>query len=208
MAVITISRQMGSLGYEVATIVARKLDYRLVCRELINKAAQLAGAPEMALAAIDELGLFGFSPSPQMCQAYRQAVGQVINELADEGNVVIVGRAGQAILADRENAFHIRLVSLMEQRTERIAKKHNISHECAQAQAQASDQYRTRYLRRCYGVRWDNPELYHMVINTGRLTADQAALLICQFVYNQSTDKPFPLHFLESNDFEQREISS
>ena len=188
MAVITISRQMGSLGYEVANIVASKLGYRLVCRDLINQAAQLAGAPEMALAAIDELGLFGFSPSPQMCQDYRQAVKQVMTDLADQGNVVIVGRAGQAILADRDDSFHIRLIASIERRVERIAQKHTISHECALAQVQASDQHRTNYLRRCYGVRWGDPELYHLVINTDRITADQAALLICQFVSIRSAD--------------------
>ena len=122
MTIITISRQMGSLGCQVATSVADTLGYRLVWREVINQAAQLAGAPEMALEAIDELGLFGFSPSPQMCQAYRQAVKQVMAELADQGNVVIVGRARQANLADRHDPVHIRMIASNELRANALPK--------------------------------------------------------------------------------------
>jgi cytidylate kinase len=189
MAVITVSRQMGSLGCEVANIVASKLGYHLVWRDLINQAAKLSGMPEMALAAIDELGLFGLSPSRQMCQAYRQAVKQVVLDLADQGNVIIVGRAGQAILAVRDDAVHVRLIASIELRAERIAQRQSISLECARAQIQASDQYRARYLRRCYGVRWDSSELYHLIINTGRFTPNQAASIICQTVSARFPDK-------------------
>lgn len=182
MAVITISRQMGSLGCDIANIVASKLGYQLVWRELINKAAQMAGAPEMALAAIDELGLFGITPSPQMCLAYRQAVNQVVVSLADHGNVIIVGRAGQVILADREDTMHIRLIASIPKRAERIAEKHNVSMEGALAQIQASDEYRSKYLRRCYKINWNNPDLYHLIINTGSFTLQQAAQLITQAI--------------------------
>src|SRR5512143_2128601 len=98
MAIVTISRQLGSLGSEVARLVAERLGYRLVWRELINQAARRSGAPEAALAAIDDLGLLDICPSPQACQAYRDALKQVIEELALEGNCVILGRAGQVLL--------------------------------------------------------------------------------------------------------------
>jgi cytidylate kinase len=202
MAVITISRQMGSLGNNIANIVASKMGYRLVFRDLINKAAQLAGAPEMALADIDELGLLGFSPSPQLCQAYHEAVKQVVEELADQGDVVIVGRAGQVILANHANSIHVRLIAPIERRIERITQKQNITPECALAQIKASDQHRARYIRRCFGLRWDNPELYHIVINTGRMTADQAAWLICQFATERSANSRTTNLPSERNDFE------
>ena len=53
MAVITLSREMGSLGDDIARAVAARLGLRLVGRELINRAAKEAGAPEVALAEID-----------------------------------------------------------------------------------------------------------------------------------------------------------
>ncbi|MFZ3080010.1 MAG: cytidylate kinase family protein, partial [Bellilinea sp.] len=100
MDVITISRQLGSLGFQVGQAVAAKLNYRLVWRDLINQAAIRSGAPEIALAMIDELNLLGLTPSTDQFNAYFRVVGQVIHELAAAGGIVIVGRAGQVVLRD------------------------------------------------------------------------------------------------------------
>lgn len=180
MATITISRQLGSLGREVARIVAERLGYRMMWRDLINEAARRAGAPEMALAAIDELGLLGMYPSRKACEAYCQAVRQVMEELAAQGNVVILGRAGQVILRDHSDTLHVRLMAPTRMRAERIAQTQEISIGAALAQIEASDRYRRNYLKRFYQVRWDDPELYDLVINTGRVTPGVAAELIVQ----------------------------
>ncbi len=195
MATVTISRQMGSLGCEVAQITATRLHFHLVWRDLINQAARLAGAPEMALAAIDELGLLNVCPSPKICQAYRQAVRQIMEELADKGDVVIVGRAGQVILGARPNVLHVRIIAPFHLRVERIAQQQGISSECAQAQVETSDRYRARYLQRFYRVRWDNPELYHLVINTGLMSVDQAASVIYRAIseFTEAIHSPSPI---------------
>ena len=82
MTVITISRQLGSQGTTLGRMLASRLGYPLVHRELINKAARLAKAPDMALATIDELGLFGIEPDPSQQQLYLEAVKTVIEDLA------------------------------------------------------------------------------------------------------------------------------
>ncbi len=189
MVAITISRQLGSQGREIASLVAIQLGYRMVWRDLINQAARRAGAPEAALAAIDELGLLGICPSPSACQAYRQAVAQVISELAEAGEVVILGRAGQIILAGHPDILHVRLVAPLQVRADRIALRYNITNECALAQIQASDANRAKYLRRFYNVRWDDPQHYHLVLNTGLLSLTQATEIICSSL-NQIQSKP------------------
>lgn len=180
MTAITISRQLGSLGSQVARLVADQLGFRLVWRELINQAALRSGAPEAALAAIDELGLFGICPSPQACRAYREAVKQVIEELAAEGGVVIVGRAGQLLLKDRADVLHVRVIAPQAVRAERVARARGVPPQAALAQVEASDRYRANYLKRFYQVRWDQAELYDLVINTARTAAPEAAEVICR----------------------------
>ncbi len=180
MTTITVSRQMGSLGTEVARQAADRLGYRMVCRELIDQAARQSGVPEVALATIDELGLLGLRPSPKARQAYLQAVRQVVETLAAEGNVVIVGRASQVILHNRPDVLCVRVIAPIAIRTERIAQRHGISPESAQAQIEASDRYRRNYLRRFYHDRLDDAELYDMILNTGRLSPEAAAELVCQ----------------------------
>lgn len=182
MAVITISRQMGSHGRTVATLLAERLGYTLVWRDLINQAARRAGAPEVALSTIDELGLLGVAPSPKAFLAYRHAVEQVMREWADKGNVVIVGRAGQVILRDQPGVFHVRVVAPLAIRAERTASTHGISIESARAQVEASDKFRRQYLKRFYHVSWSDPDLYDLVVNTGRVTPAAAAEIIAQAV--------------------------
>ena len=191
--VITISRQMGSLGREVARATADRLGFRLVWRELINQAAIRCGSPEVALAAIDELGLLGLCPSSKACRAYRQAVRQVMEEIAAQGRAVIIGRAGQVILHDWQGALHIRVIAPVKVRALRIATLQGISLETALAQVDASDRYRHRYLKRYYGVRWEDPDLYDLVINTSRMQPTDAAQLIEQaLTFQVNSDLQLP----------------
>lgn len=180
MAVITISRQMGSLGCDVAEEVARCLKYRIVWREVINEAAGRAGVPEVALATIDELGLLGLKPSQNDLDAYHAAVREIMHELNQEDNVVIVGRAGQVILREEDNVIHVRIYAPVDLRVVRIAEKHHISMETARKQIKMSDQARTRYLKKNYETRWDDPDLYDLQISTAHMGVKTAAQVICK----------------------------
>ncbi len=178
MPVITLSREMGSLGTAIARRVADSLGYRFVWREVINRAASRAGAPEVALAEIDDLDLLGVRPTFRQRRAYRECVRQVIEELAAQDDVVIVGRAGQVVLRDAPNVLHVRVVAPRELRIRRTASRQRISLEAARAQVQESDRSRRAYLRRAYYVDWNAIELYDLVINTRRLTVVASAGLI------------------------------
>ena len=122
MPVITLSRQLGSGGDEIAAAVAERLGLRLVGFELINRAAREAGAPEVALAAIDELGLLGIRPGRAAIRAYREKIFAVVGELAAEGKLLLVGRGGQVILAGRPGVLHVRVIAPREQRVARLAE--------------------------------------------------------------------------------------
>jgi cytidylate kinase len=182
MAVITISRQYGSLGNIVANAVAARLGYPVVMRDLINQAALRAGAPSVALAIIDELNLLGIAPTPAEYQAYTRAVQTVMEELAAQGSVVIVGRAGQVVLRGHPQALHVRLIAPLDVRAQRIAERHHVSLPAALAQVRASDRQRRAYLKRFYDSDWNDPLLYDLVINTARLNAEVACDLICQAI--------------------------
>jgi len=179
MAGITISRQMGSLGRSVAEETARRLNYRLVWRDLINQAARRAGVPEVALATIDELGILGLKPSRADQHAYHQAVRQVMQELSAEGDVVIVGRAGQVILQGVPGFLHVRVIAPKEVRVGRTMLDKGIPHEMALAMIEKSDAYRLQYLQQNYHANLNDPGLYDLMINSHRYSVEAAADLIC-----------------------------
>jgi cytidylate kinase len=140
------------------------------------------GVPEVALAAIDELNLLGLKPSEDALEAYHNAVREIMHELNQQDNAVIVGRAGQVILREEDNVLHVRLFAPLELRAVRIAQTHHIKMEVARKQVKISDQARVRYLKRYYNARWDDPDLYDILVNTAHLNATAAARIVCMAV--------------------------
>lgn len=179
MASITISRQLGSLGDEIAQIVARRLGWQVIDRELINQAAFESCSPEMALTSVDELGLLGITPSKKECQPYLQAVERILQQRASQGRFIILGRAGQVVLRGQPDVLHIRIYAPRSVRVERVAVQQRISSESALAQIKASDRHRRWYLKRYYNAIVDKPRYYDLEINTARLAPESAAALIC-----------------------------
>ena len=102
--------------------------------------------------------------------------------LAIEGNVVIVGRAGQAILQNDPDVLHVRVVAPLETRIQRIVQAHKISAKAARAQIEDSDRFRANYLKRFYHIQWDDPSFYHLVINTGHISLETSAEVVCSAV--------------------------
>jgi cytidylate kinase len=192
MAVITISRQLGSQGRDVATLVAERLGYRFVWRDMINEAARRASTPEVALATIDELDLLGLAPAPGARKAYCQAVQQVMSELAQTGNVVILGRAGQIVLHGHAQLVSARIVAPLDLRAERTARQQGITLEAARFQVEASDRHRREYLERFYQSQWDDPTLYDLVINTAHITPSEAADMICRLASRVANSQANP----------------
>lgn len=179
---ITLSRQLGSLGCEVAQAIRDQLGYRVVWRELVNEAGRRSGVPELALDCIDDLGLLGITVPPQHRAVYKQAMEDLMRELVQTGNVVIVGRAGQVILGGFPHVLHVRIIAPDELRARRVAERRSISMDGARAQIEASDQNRRAYLRRFYHVRWDDSTLYDLIINTGQVTPVMAAESIAAII--------------------------
>ncbi len=179
MPIITLSRELGSRGDDVAVAVAGQLGLRLIGRELINQAARQAGVPEVALAAIDELGLLGVRPSRAAQQLYRSTVERIIRELAAAGDVLLVGRGSQVVLAGQAGVLHVRIIAPLAERIRCVQELCHVSAEAAAARIAASDQARRAYLRRHFGARLDDPQWYDLVINMARLQVADAAALIC-----------------------------
>jgi cytidylate kinase len=91
------------------------------------------------------------------------------------GNVIIIGRGGQAILRGRKDVLHVRIVAPIEQRVARLVDEQFTSYDSAAQMIKSHDRASQDYLKHYYDVDWDDPLLYHLVINTGRVSIDQAA---------------------------------
>ena len=109
-----------------------------------------------------------------------------IRYVAAQGRVVIVGRGAQVILRDQPGALHVRVEAPWEDRVQRIKQRFDLRGEGARAEAQnyiaRQDDASADYLRRFYDANIKDALLYHLVLNTGRLSIDAAAAVIVSAV--------------------------
>jgi cytidylate kinase len=123
-----------------------------------------------------------FTPAMPLLSAamedYVRIVGMVILNMAKEGSVLIVGRASQVVLRDDPEALHLQIVAPLPSRTEKLMCMEGLTQHEATQRIRASDQARADYLRRYYGVNWLDPQLYDLVINTGRISIQTAVQLV------------------------------
>ena len=118
--------------------------------------------------------------------SYQLLITTLVQEFGQAGNAVVVGRASQVILAGLEEAIHLKIVAPLRTRCERLMQTREVEFESARELAEEHDRWRQLYLRNYHGADWDDPLLYHLTINTGRLSEDDAVDLVVRYVTQMS----------------------
>ena len=105
-------------------------------------------------------------------------ISETILQLAEVGNVIIVGRGANIVTARLPRVLHVRLVASLEDRIERVCREYNKTPEAARRYCLEEDPARTRYIKAYFKADINDPQHYHLVINTSRVGIDNAARLI------------------------------
>lgn len=197
MRAVTISREYGSGGGEIAARLAQRLGWHLIDHEAVIRIAQDLGVSEEEVAAHDERaeGIFarlfttmqGIEPSLYVnapasaftsALDYHEAVRRIIATAIREGNVVIVGRGAQVALADRRDVLHARIVASLEQRIPYIMRREGLDEAAARKRIQSKDTDRARYLQETYNHNPADAHLYDIIVNTDVIDLDSAVDLL------------------------------
>lgn len=109
---------------------------------------------------------------------YLHFLGAAVERLYSRGNIVIVGRGGQAILKDKPDVVHIRTVASMDHRVRTVHERYEVDEAEAKEMIRSSDRRRSAYVKTNYDLEWSDAANYHVVINTGSLPNDVAATLV------------------------------
>jgi cytidylate kinase len=195
---ITISRQFGAGGSEVARLVANGLGWSVVDNEIIDRVARLAGLTPDVVAQQDER-IPGFVERlaraltassqeyavPELGVALRpeepslvRLTELVVKEVAAEGKVVLVGRAAPAVLGQSEDTLDVKLVAPRLFRIQLVMIAEDLDAPAAEALMDRTDSERARYHREHYDRDWDDPAHFHLIVNTGLLGLEGAAAVI------------------------------
>ncbi len=188
MAIITISREMGSGGIPIAHKVAEKLGYQLVDGETIMAAAEAYGLSPEAVEQADEKPphFVDTLDSKQFLDLH--LIELIILEAALKGNVVIYGRGGQDLLKDVNSVLRTRIIAPFEDRVERWAEREWLDPDRARYLVRKSDQQRAGFIKYYFDRDWDDSVHYDLVINTQRLSEDKAVQVICESVKDENLE--------------------
>ncbi len=188
--IITISRQFGSGGKEVAEIIAKRMGIRCLDRQILYLAAEKMGdsdidvesilnlAYQMPGTTLGSLGSMGMDTVPVYNKMYREQA-KIILKIAEKGNAVFLGRCADAVLSDMPECHSFYIYADEAFRAER-AKTYYDGKTLKELDKE--NKTRERYYNFYTGKKWGDPLNYDLMINTAKMSLEQAADLICDYV--------------------------
>ena len=201
MAVITISRQFGAGGITLGKMVAEKFGYTFADTNIIKMVAEMANVSTHFVETVEKEAGGKFSKfisktvsKPLVGRILKDEHGYIdeeiyldylvliIAQMADDGDVVILGRGSQYILNDHPDAYHILLIDTFENRVKFMQDNYDLSHNRAVHVVKNEDKRRLNLYKKLGKSDYDNPDLYHLVLNRGRVSLDKASELICNLL--------------------------
>jgi cytidylate kinase len=193
---LTIAREYGSGGAEIASMIASELGWKLVDKTLIAEICNKARVSAEEGSVMDERidpwlhritrSLWGKSPdgfsTPVPMELFDAAAAaalarRVIKEAYAIGNRVIVGRGSQCILQDKEDVFHTFVYAQWADRVRRIQMRET-HHTDLAALIHSVDEERLRYVRLNYGENQADPHLYDLMVNSKSRISATAGLIL------------------------------
>ena len=186
--VITVSREFGSGGRTIGKMVAEKLGTPCYDAQLIQKIAEESGdaadyireegegASGGWLSALFTDRSMGLTNQDKIWNIQ----SRVIEELAEKGPCVIVGRCADYILREKANCLNVFIHASMEKRAERIVQEYGEREESPEQRLRDKDKRRAAYHGFYTDMKWGHSQNYHICLDSGTLGIDKCVALIVQ----------------------------
>jgi len=181
--IVTISRQCGSFGEDIAQHIAKQLEVPYFDKQLVDEIAQSAGVDadlfrqlEQKIHRMKPTWLETvFSDRPWLQAKYNKNLINVLLGISRVGGVIL-GRGANYVLG-QSACFRLRLVAPLSIRIIRVSNRLGLDSKAAQETVQRIDMERANFVNSIYGGDIDNPANYDLTINTERFNAETAAQL-------------------------------
>lgn len=193
--IITISRQAGSGGHEIAELLAEKLNIPLHDRNVVEEAIKSLNLENVEnIEELDEKlvvdhfanfakgyhAIFGKGKlyhmmdhskdeGPTISEKMFHAQSKIIEKLAEMGPCVIVGRCADYVLKDRDDVLSVFITADEEEKVQRMMQRRELSHERAVNAIEFADRDRARYYKEYTKQNWGKPETYDITLSSTKL---------------------------------------
>lgn len=199
--IITISREYGSGGSDIAKLLSKRLNIALYDKNLLTRIAKESGFAESILKMNDEkanhsflYSLFldtqsmkyfgaGYSEMP-MNQKLFLAQYDTIKKIAEEESCVFVGRCADYVLKNHPNKMSLFIhASNEDDKIKRISERKEISSKEALELAKRKDKDRSSYYNYYTEKKWGQANEYDLCLDTSKLSIDNCVNLILEYIH-------------------------
>ena len=197
---ITISREYGAGGSELAALLGERLGWRVLDHELIHELATRLHLDEADVAALsehppsflDRLASSAVVTAPESAwhaapwstdaDRLAAATRDVLLEEARRPPLIVVGHGGNCLFRDRDDVLRVRVAAPADVRIRRIIERSGIAPQQAAADVRHRDADRQHYLQRYYHTSVSDACAYDLQLNTGTIPLASAAELVLALV--------------------------
>lgn len=198
MPIVTITRQFGSGGSEVAERVANALGWTLYDNALVDEVASRLGmtvsgvssreerlpslverlASAISLSVPEVMPSVGDAANPPSEERIVEMTQRVIEEAVTAGPAVLVGRGAQSMLAARSDVLHVFCYAPVDSLVAYAVTNLDMLPDEARKHVHAMNERREQFIKRHWSRDWSNPANYHLCVNTAWLGLDGSAELV------------------------------
>ena len=186
--IITIGREHGSNGHDIARALAAELGYTCFDKEIVDTAADNSNFSKEILHSYDEKRVspyivpvphyLGLNESFRLNMQVASAQFDAIRSLADQDNCIFVGRCADYVLRNRENLLRVFIMADENFRIRTMMRKQNLSEDQARKLIRQVDKDRSSYYRYYTDQIWGERENFDLILNSAKTGVDGAVKLI------------------------------
>lgn len=183
--VITISRQAGSQGFELAQKLCREVGFDLFNHQILEAMIEASKNSRVLLETLDERGMnvvedvvSNFINEHHLWpDEYSKLLFQVLNTISRHGKAVILGRGANCVLHEQD-VLRVRVVAPLKMRRKNIQHTQDLNAEDAQKYLNTTDANREAFVKRYFNCDANDPSNFDLILNTGTLSVDKAVQVI------------------------------
>jgi cytidylate kinase len=181
MAILTLSRQMGSLGDEVAEVLARRTGWELITRSqlLARFFGHVTNPHELRMLTESARHFLHEDASGTV---YKTHLEYALHRMALSQSAILVGFGAQAVFTDDPEAMHVRITASQDIRLGRVRKQYHLAPEDARQILETSDRKQKRFVSTVFGIDISDSSRYHLTLNTDALCVDECAAAVYALV--------------------------
>jgi cytidylate kinase len=173
MAVITISRDLGSGGFDIAQQVAKNLGYEFVDKSTADGIFRQYGLTKFDDLYNSALGILDLVNADNLLIV--SMLNEILEAVARRGKIVILGRAGFAVLGGYADVLNVRIQAPFSERVKRVMAREGLTDpQSTEERVREDDNVHRKYVQMFYNKHWDEPSNFDLVIDTSSLSSDMA----------------------------------